>query len=136
MEQQPFKRVGQENFITNPKMHQCWHEVDCKEGKDFRSYMIAGWMRVGLISCCSCDSGGSQISPGRDFLKIQPDTGTGSRSLHSDSAHRSGTASSRTRRCPSHSVRRRSRAGTCSDSRLPSPDREKQELTPCSQKFD
>lgn len=26
MEQQPFKRVGQENFTTNPKIQQCWQK--------------------------------------------------------------------------------------------------------------
>lgn len=135
MEQQPFKRVGQENFTTNPKIQQCWQ----KGGWGLvQGLKVACWKMDARVLDCVWDRGGSRVSPGRDFLKSQPDTGTGSRSLRPDSARHSGTASSRTRRCPSRSARRRSQGGTRNDSRSPSPEREREKpgLTPCSCKFD
>lgn len=69
---------------------------------------------------------GVRVSPGRDFLRSQPDTGTGSRSLRPGSARRSDTVNSYTHRCLSRSARRRSQGGTCNDTRSPSPRTQKQ----------
>lgn len=102
----------------------------CNAGRKGASEMHA------FVLYCVWDSGGTHVSPGRDFLKSQPDTSTGSRSLRPDSARRSGMASLHTRRCPSHNARQRSQGGTCNDSRLPSPERKEPGLTSCSHKFD
>ena len=82
------------------------------------------------------DNGGSRVLPGTDFLKSQPDTGTGSCLLRPDSARRSDTASSHIRRCPSRNARQQSQGGTHNDSRLPSPEGEEPGLTLGSHKFD
>lgn len=118
MEQQPFKRVGQENFTTSPKdTGSASKKRGLKTLNEEREDARTHW--CGIVV-------GSRASPGRDFLRSQSDTGTEIRSLRPGSGRRSDTASSRTRRCPSRSARRRTQAGTRTDSRLPSPGKERE----------
>lgn len=50
MEQQPFRRVEQENFTTNPKIQQCWENGGCFSAFGSKLQMIAGRVHARLIA--------------------------------------------------------------------------------------
>lgn len=55
MEQQPFKRVGQENFTTNPKIQPCWQRGgrggESKGGiRTIAGRILCAWTVVGAAS--------------------------------------------------------------------------------------